>query len=197
MKKSVVSAGVLGGMVMFFWLFVSNAMLPIKGELIHRELPFSAQLEVHQALKGSITDPGTYSIPYLSPQEEDQFPDYRDQPVFSVTYEGYSHSGVGGIGVFSSFPVVLLAIFLPALIAAWMLSLACSGRPMSYPWRFLFVLSVGVIIALHDDVLQMSFGPQGKDYLAFLAANNILAWALSGAVIAGVVKFDRDRPKTE
>jgi hypothetical protein len=63
MKRDVVVAGLLGAVVMFTWLFISNAMIPYKSSLIHRQLPVDAQLEIHLALKSNITENGTYSVP--------------------------------------------------------------------------------------------------------------------------------------
>jgi hypothetical protein len=40
----------------------------------------------------------------------------------------------------------------------------------------------------------MSFGPQGKDYLFFLAVNNIVTWSLAGLVIAWRVRPLRQSP---
>ncbi|KPJ94489.1 MAG: hypothetical protein AMS18_03625 [Gemmatimonas sp. SG8_17] len=184
MKKEVLAAGLLGGTVMLVWLFVTNAVLPFKSNLIHRDLSLANQLEVHQALKDNIAESGTYSVPYLSQEEEVQFPDYRNQPVYSITYEGFTHGGGSGGSTVASFPVVLLAVFVPPLIAAWMLSVASPTILAKYSRRFLFVAALGVIVALYDDVLQMAFGPQPKDYLTFLAINNLIAWALTGLVIA-------------
>ena len=49
----------------------------------------------------------------------------------------------------------------------------------------------GVVVALFDDLLQMSFGPQPKDYLVFLAVNHLITWTLAGLVIGFFVKPDR------
>jgi hypothetical protein len=191
-KKRVLFAGLSGGMVMLTWLFVTNAVLPFKSNLIHRVLPLQDQLEVHEALKKNIAEPGTYSIPYLSREEEDRFPDYRNQPVYTVIFEEYAHSGEGGGGgVMSSIPVILLAVFLPPLLATWMLSMASPAVLSRYSRRVLFVVAMGVIIALNDDVLQMSFGPQAKDYLSFLAINNLVAWTLTGLVIARMMRSEK------
>ena len=45
-KKRVLFAGLSGGMVMLTWLFVSNAMLPFKSNLIHGVLPLQDQLGI-------------------------------------------------------------------------------------------------------------------------------------------------------
>ena len=194
MKRTVLPAGFSGGIVMFVWLFLTNALLPFKSNLIHRALPFHGQVELPEVLKRTVTDPGSYSIPYLSREDEDRFPDYRSQPVFNVVFEGYAHSGEGGGSILSSLPVMLVAVFLPPLLAAWMLSLASQAVLASYFRRVLFVSAIGVIIALADDVLQMSFGPQAKDYLAFLAINNLLAWTATALVIARFVKSEEVLP---
>ena len=53
---------------------------------------------------------------------------------------------------------------------------------------------VGVVVAVYDDLLQMSFGPQPRDYLLFLAVNNVITWTLVGLVIAACVKADGSTP---
>jgi len=187
MKKKVLFAGAAGGMVMLTWLFVTNAVLPLKADLIHGVLPFQAQLEVHEALKKAVKGSGTYSIPYLSRAEEARFPDYRYQPVYTVIFQEYAHGDTDGGSVLSSFPVVLLAVFIPTFLAAWMLSMASPAVTSRYSRRFYFVVAIGVIIALYDDVLQVSFGPLAEDYLVFLAINHLMGWALTGLVMAGMM----------
>jgi len=50
MKKDVLVAGVLGGAAMLVWLFVTNAVLAFKSNLMHRVIPLANQLEVHEVL---------------------------------------------------------------------------------------------------------------------------------------------------
>jgi hypothetical protein len=68
-----------------------------------------------------------------------------------------------------------------------MLSVTSQRIRSTYSRRVLFVALIGVVVALYDDLLQMSFGPQPKDYLVFLAVNNLITWTLVGLVIAGCV----------
>ncbi|UCC43693.1 MAG: hypothetical protein JSU65_11280 [Candidatus Zixiibacteriota bacterium] len=189
MKKNVVVAGVLGGLVVLVWLTFSNAMLPIKSRLIRNTVPLEAQLEIHAALKNNITEPGTYSCPYVGWHEEASFPDYRDQPVYSITYDGFTHGSAGSLADFVPIPVP----FIVAIIAAWMLSMTSRNILSRYPRRVLFVAVIGLIIALYEDVLQMSFGPTPKSYLVFLAINNVITWTLAGLVIAWRVRPVADK----
>jgi hypothetical protein len=182
MKKNVWLAGFLGGVVMFIWLFISNAVLPLKSSMIHKVVP--NQLEVHQALKENITEPGTYSCPYLSHEEEAAMPDYRSQPIYSITYHGSTHGDPGSTGAL--LPIVL--IFVVTTIAAWMLSVTSERSRSSYARRVLFVALIGAIVASYGDLLQLSFGPQPRDYLVFLAVNNLITWTLVGLVVAACVR---------
>jgi hypothetical protein len=146
--------------------------------MIHKIAP--NQLDLHRALKESITEPGTYSCPYLSREEEDLLPDYRNQPVYSIVYQGYTHGGTGA-------PALLTPIVIPfavAFAAAWMISVTTENFRSSFLRRFLFVTLIGVIIALYGDVLQMGLGPQPRDYLGFLAVNDLITWSLASLVIA-------------
>ncbi len=182
MAKKVLSAGIGGGIVIVVWLFASNAILPYKGNMIHKIAP--NQLAIHRVLKENIAEPGTYTCPYLGPEEESLLPDYRNQPVYSIIYEGYRHSGAGAPPFL--FPIVIP--FVVALAASWMLSMTSEKILSRYYRRFLFVALLGGIIALYDDILQISMGPQPDDYQIFLAVNNVITWALAGLVIAWRVK---------
>ena len=179
MNKQILIAGVLGGLTALVWMLVANTMIPLKSSLIHQVAP--NQQEIHAALRSNITEPGTYSIPYLPRDQQASFPDYDEQPVYSVTYAGYTH-GQSGSAVDIVVPIVV--IFVVAFLAAWILSLTAPERISSYGKRVAFVTLLGIVIALHDDVLQMFFGPQPRSYLVYLAVNNVLTWFWMGLVIA-------------
>jgi hypothetical protein len=182
MMKKVLAAGLGGGIVMVVWLLASNAMLPYKGNMIHKIAP--NQLAIHRVLKENLIELGTYTCPYLGQEEESLLPDYRNQPVYSIIYEGYRHSGEGAPPFL--FPIVIP--FVVALAASWMLSMTSERILSGFGRRFLFVALLGGIIALYDDILQISLGPQPDDYLIFLAVNNVITWALASLVIAWRMK---------
>ena len=182
MKKNVVIAGLLGSVVMFVWLTLTNAVLPVKSDMIHKIPP--NQLEIHKVLKENIKTTGTYSCPYLSPQEEGLLPDYRNQPVYSITYSGITHGNPAAVPML----IPILIVLIVPMTAAWMLSVTSERILSKLSRRVLFVAFIGVIVSLYDDVLQMSFGPLAKDYLVFLAVNNTVAWVLTGLVIAARIK---------
>lgn len=190
MQKNVWLAGFLGGLAMLVWLFVSNALLPVKSNMIHRVVP--NQFDVHQALKNNITRPGTYSCLYLTRAEEERMPTYRSQPIYSITYSGTTHGDPGSSG--GVLPLVW--IFGSTTIVSWMLSATSRRTRSSYSRRVFFVALIGLVVAFSDDLLQMSFGPQPRDYLVFLAVNNLITWTLAGLVIAAFVKTEDRRATT-
>ncbi len=55
-----------------------------------------------------------------------------------------------------------LLIFASGLLAALLLSRTSEGFRSSFWKRFTFVVSLGLLIVLYDDLLQMSFGPWGS-----------------------------------
>ena len=179
MKKNVIMAGLLGGLVAFVWLFISNAIIPVKSNMIHQIAP--NQFEVHSALKEHITEPGTYAVPYLTLEQEASRDDYRGQPVYTVIYTGYTH---GDPGSPANLLVPIAVMFLVAFLAAWMLSVTSQKILSGYFRRVMFVTLLGVVVSLHDDILQTFIGPLPTDYLVFLAVNNVLTWFLMGLVIA-------------
>lgn len=182
MQKNVLVAGLLGSAVMFVWLFVTNAVVPVKSSMIHKIPP--NQLEIHKVLKENIKETGTYSCPYLPPQDEGRLPDYRSQPVYSITYSGMTHGDPASLPML----IPILIVLIVPMTAAWMLSVTSKKILARYSRRVLFVALIGVIVSLYDDVLQMSFGPLAKDYLVFLAVNNTVAWFLTGLVVAVKIK---------
>ena len=147
-----------------------------------------AETALHAALKASITEPGTYACLYLTREEEARMPDYRSQPIYSITYSGATHGDPASIG----FLLPIVWIFGATTIAAWMLSAASTRIRATYPRRVLFVALIGVVVAVYDDLLQMSFGPQPRDYLVFLAVNNVITWTLVGLVLGRCIRPGRD-----
>ena len=122
MKRNILTAGLLGGIVMTLWLFVSNGVLPVKRDLVNQKLPLDDQQALHSVMAAHITETGHCSAPYVTREEEDRFPDYLNLPVYTIQYEGLTH----GEGLPPT-PAPLVAIFMASLIASWMLASASSG----------------------------------------------------------------------
>src|SRR5215469_5680753 len=154
MAKRVVIAGILGGLAMFFWLFVAHEFLGL-GEMGVREIPNEA--DALSAMKSAMSEPGFYIYPGfgLGPKPTSAQRDAA-MPAYMKKYEQSPHgiliynppsgpfhfgkllAGEGGLNL------------LEGLLAAWLLSCAAAGR--GYAGRVAFVTVVGIVAAISTSV---------------------------------------------
>ncbi|MBU0983865.1 MAG: hypothetical protein KKA42_08345 [candidate division Zixibacteria bacterium] len=182
MNKQIIVAGCLGAIVMFVWLVVSYTMLPLSGRQEIRTV--DDQLELHAFLKARISEPGKYAVPYLAPgQEALVYDSYRDEPLYEVTYQGYTHNTVPGfltIGMFGF-------LFAP-LLAAGLLAHAAPGVLQTYGRRVLYVVILGLFLSFGSDWLRGLTGEHTTGMILRASVNQVITWALVGAVLAWRIK---------
>jgi hypothetical protein len=181
MAKRVIVSGLLGTVVMIVWVMFSFAVLRTGGKEIR---PVPNQAELHAALKARITEPGTYACLYVSSEREAaQFPNYRDEPLYAITYKGTTHNTVPG---FKNLGV--LSIVLAPMLAAWLLTTSSDHWLRRYPTRVLFVTMLGVFVAMAGDWPRAVADEQQASGLLQTTANTIAAWLLAGLAIAWRIK---------
>jgi len=177
MNKHIIIAGLLGAVVMVVWLTISFAVLRIGGKAIR---PLPDQAEVHAALKQRIKEVGNYACLYVSSEQEaNQFPNYRDEPLYEITYKGHTHNTVPGfkhLGV--------LSILLAPLVAAWLLTKASESILARYATRVLFVTALGLFVAVGGDWPRAVADEQPLGSLLLATANSLVTWLLVGMLIA-------------
>ncbi len=179
MKKNILVAGVLGGVVMFLAMAASRILLPVNKL---RSIP--DQVQIHAALKERITEPGTYVFPYMAPGDRSsRFPNYINKPVFAVTYNGYTHATVPG---FAS--VGILCFVLAPIAAAWLLSQASERMLATYFRRVLFVAALGFFLAVSADLLRGLTDEQPFSTVAEMGVVTLVTWILVGLVLAWRIK---------
>ncbi|UCE24494.1 MAG: hypothetical protein JSU74_00135 [Candidatus Zixiibacteriota bacterium] len=183
MTKDIITAGLLGGLVILIWLTIAHGMLPFKRYYTLKTFP--DQLEVHRLLKANITEPGMYSVPYYSsPEQAAALADeYRNQPVYEITYLGYTHDTMRGL-----LSTSIVAIFLTPLMAAWILSMASARILKSYRRRLMYVVALGLFLVVWDNWMGQLTDEKLVGLAIFYAVANIVAWLLAGLVIAWKVK---------
>jgi hypothetical protein len=183
MKRKVIIAGLMGGVVLFAWTFVLNGVFGFKRSVDMKPIPDERQ--VYEVLKANFVKPGRYiANPELSPSGA--FP--GGEPVFSIHYSGLGHDSAGRL-----MPLQLVVFCLAPLIGAWMLSLTSRWVLASYRRKVLFFAAIGLLLAVYGDL--MSFGIDGyplADAL-LLAAYDIISWTLVGLVVAWRLQPEPDR----
>jgi hypothetical protein len=178
MIKNILISGILGGLVMFAMMIVFRFFLPIGGKTELLTMP--DQVLIHAQLKERITKPGRYVCPYLPPDKRSAlFPDYLNEPIFMVTYDGRTHGTVPG---FAS--PGMLSFLLAPMAAAWLLSLASDRVLATYLHRVLFVSTLGLFIAVAADLLSSLTDELPFAAVAGKAVASVITWSLIGFVLA-------------
>jgi hypothetical protein len=188
--KRILLAGILGGLTLFVWTFVAHEFLGL-GEVGVKEIPNEAA--VLTAMQVAIPDTGLYIFPGfgLGPKAT------REQqnaamPAYMKKYENSGH----GILIYHppsgpfNFGILLGREFglnvLQALLAAWLLSCAASGR--SYAGRVAFVAVAGILAAISTNVEYWNWYDFPGNYVGAYMTTQISAFILAGLVIGGLVK---------
>jgi len=181
MRKKVISAGLLGGVVLIAWTFVVNGILGFQARIEMKQI--AAERVVYETLKEHIVDPGRYICnPELT--AEGRFPE--GEPVFSVLYGGVGHEAAGRFMI-----IGLVLFFLAPLVGAWMLSQASARVMSSYPRKVLFFVAIGLLFAIFTDLTNFGIGTYPIKDAVVLAVNHFIVWTLVGLVIAWRVKPER------
>lgn len=124
----IVGAAVLGGIVLFFWGFVANMLLPL-GMMGH-ERPV-AEDPVLEALAANMTREGVYMLPGLDP---DQYEDEAALAAYSAkavaspyAFVIYQPQGRDGMQMGKPLAFQLASTVLVSGLLAWVLSLIPGG----------------------------------------------------------------------
>ena len=188
--KRILLAGILGGLTLFIWLFVAHELLGL-GEVGVKEIPNEAA--VLTAMQVAIPDAGFYIFPGFGlgpkPTKEQQ---NAAMPGYMKKYEKSGH----GVLIYHppsgpfNFGILLGREFglnvLQALLGAWLLSCAASGR--SYGGRVAFVAVAGILAAISTNVEYWNWYDFPGNYIAGYMTTQISGFILAGLVIAAFVK---------
>lgn len=176
--RRIIVAGLFGAVILMLWTVVVNGILRFESNINMKQI--SAEREVYETLKEHIAEPGRYVCnPEVTP--EGRFPD--DEPVFSVLYGGMGHGAAGGLML-----VGLVVFILSPMIAAWMLSQTSERVISSYSRKVLFFAAIGLLIAVFGDVMDLGIGGYPAKDAVLLAAEDIVAWAIVGVVVARMIQ---------
>jgi hypothetical protein len=179
--RRVLTAGLLGGIVLIAWTFVVNGILGFQASVDMKPMP--AERQVYEILREHIVEPGRY---ICNPEVTSKglFP--SEEPVFSVLYGGVGHEAAGGL------MLVGLAVFFAApMIGAWMLSQTSESVKSSYPRKVLFFVAIGLLFAAFSSLTNFGIGRYPFHDALLLAANQMITWALVGLVVARWIQIEK------
>jgi hypothetical protein len=176
MGRRIVLAGLASVVVLAAWALVGNALLGVRSRVDMRRPQDMEQ--VYQVLRANIPSPGGYVVHSAA---NDTGP--TDDPVFGVRYSGLAHSDAG-----RTMAQGLVRWLLASIIVAGLLSVTAARVFESYAGRVLFVVTVGLLIAVTGDLSQYDIGRYPLGSAALLALDTVAAWTLVGLVMARIVR---------
>ena len=188
--KRILLAGVLGGLTLFVWMFVAHDILGL-GEMGVGEIPNEGV--VLSAMRGAIPEAGFYIFPGLGlgpkptrEQREAAMPEYmkkyEQSPHGILVYHPPSGPFHFGAALGREFALNVLQ----ALLAAWLLTFAASGK--GYSARVGLVIIAGVLAAISTNVEYWNWYGFPGNYVAGYMTTQIVGFVLAGFVIAAFVK---------
>jgi hypothetical protein len=181
----IVIAGLLGGIVMFFWGFVAHTMLPL-GEIGMKTLPIAKQDAVLAATRDALGEPGVYIVPGFEDMD-----DYGDDekgkafgeralanPYAFIVYQPQGSDMVNAMGPYlgKEFATNVLS----ALLAAFVVSFAAVG----FGLRAVLVGVMGVFAWMTTHVPYWNWYRFPLDFTLASLAMEAIGWLLAGFAIA-------------
>jgi hypothetical protein len=181
--KRILIGGIVGGIVVFVWGFVSHVVLPL-GHTGLRSLP--GEEPVLAALSASVTDAGLYFFPGMdleheqTPEEEAAWTErYRTGPTGLIVYRPVGGEPMSPVQLVTE----LVSGTLAALVAAAVLSLTAA----SYGKRVLAVASLGLFAWLALSVSYWNWYGFPTPFIAAEGIDQVVGWLLAGLVMARIV----------
>jgi len=175
-------AGLLGGVVFFFWGAVSHMVLQLGDQGFHYGAPHQATLS---ALKQDAPEAGVYMLPTVG---KDKMQDEAAIKALAAESAGQGYAFVvwqpgGNPGLTSMGPTLarqLAADLLSALLVAWVLALGA----FAFGKRVLTSAALGLFAWLVMAVPYWNWYMFTLDYTLCLLAKYVLGWALAGTAMA-------------
>jgi hypothetical protein len=186
MAKRIVLGGIVGGIVIFLWGFVSHMLLPL-GEMGVHALPDEGS--VVGPIRSTVKEPGFYMFPGMDHAKQ---PSEADQQAWAEKAKQgpYGVLIVRPQGVeFAMGPLLLTEAgtnIISALLAALLLSQVRVGT--SYWTRVGFVTLLGLFAFALDIVPYWNWYSFPADFVASELIEHVVAMLLCGLVLAAIVR---------
>jgi hypothetical protein len=181
--KGIVLGGLLGGLVMFFWGFVSHMLLPL-GSMGLVEAGTAQQDAVLASVKANFQGEGVYLLPMdmQAMNDEARAKAYGERllanPYAFVVYHPQGRDMLNGMG--SNLAIEWVTNTVCALLAAFIVSFAVVGFGM----RTFLVFAIGVFGWAANAVPMWNWYRFPGDFTAAGLIGQGVGWLLAGLVIA-------------
>lgn len=185
----IIIAGIVGGLVMFFWAFISHTVLPL-GQVGFKTMPVEAP--VVAAMRSNINEPGLYLYPgmdmsrTLTPEEQAAWTEkYKAGPRGILVYHPTGEEPMAAKFLLTELASNILAAIVAALAISWLIC--------SFFGRVLVAGLIGLAGWLSIDVSLWNWYGFPTNYMLAQGVDQVVGWLLAGVAIALIIK---GRPAT-
>jgi len=183
--KKVLLPGIIGGLAVFVWSFISHMVLPI-GEMGVKTIQ-SNEEAVISAMKGTMQERGFYMVPGIDMKPN---PTAEQQQAWQAKWEAgptaiivYNPAGSPALSAGQLLRQLLFQI-LCGLIAAYIVS-AVAG---SVATRAIMVMLMGVFAWLTVNVPQWNWYSFPSSFTIGQGLDHLIGWLIGGFVIAWLIQ---------
>jgi hypothetical protein len=190
--KKIVSAGILGGIILWVWGFLSWVVLPLHLSSI-RTIP--NETEIVGMLGRSLPEKGVYEFPAM-PREAAGMPAAEQEAAMAAYMQKYQSGPTGmiffdpeGKDPFMVNQMIsgLLIFILSASMVAWLLSRSTAAGE-SFLSRIVYCGMIGTLIAVGCHLSDWNWMGYPFDWTRALMFDSIIAWVLAGMGISAIIK---------
>jgi hypothetical protein len=189
--KRILIAGIVGGLIMFAWGVIANALIPLHTPSLHN---IPNEDAVVTALQTNLSTPGVYLFPGM--------PADRQQSTMDAYIQKYKRGPLGmiiyrpdGADPFMAGQMItgLIIAFLSAILAAWFLSRS-TAMMSKYLRRVIYCGMLGIFISVFANLNYWNWYYYPLDYTTANIADTIIGWLLAGLGIGAIIKLKEEKP---
>jgi hypothetical protein len=186
----ILIGGVVGGIVIFFWGFVSHMLLPL-GEMGLKVL--KSEEAVNAAIKSEVTEPGLYFVPgrdmSKTPTQEEM-----EAHMAKITAGPYGFMVLYPNGRDASLAKRLPIEFGTNVVCALLAAIFVSQLRPGFLVRVACVTLVGLIGSIMTNVPYWNWYGFPTDFTLAQLGDHVVGWFLAGIVLAAIVRPSTAKP---
>jgi hypothetical protein len=182
--------GIVGGIVIFFWGFVSHMLLPI-GEMGLKSLPHEEALNA--AIKADVAEPGLYFVPgrdMSKAQSQEEMQAHMEK----VSKGPYGFMVIHPNGRDASLGKRLPIEFGTNVVCALLAAILVSQLRPGFFVRVACVTLVGLLATIMTSVPFWNWYGFPTDFTLAQMAEHVVGWILAGIVLAAIVRPSAAKP---
>ena len=189
--KRILIAGIVGGLIMFVWGILANAVIPLHTPSQH-SIP--NEDAVVTALQTNLSAPGVYLFPGMPADRQQSTMDayiqkYKRGPLGMIIYRP---EGADPLMIGQMITGLILAL-ISGILAAWFLSRS-TAMMSKYLSRVIYCGMLGVFVTFFIHLNDWNWYYYPLDFTTANIADTLISWLLAGLGIGAIIKLKEEKP---